>query len=244
MPFVVRDNATGDIVGCTRYFNVDAANRRLEIGHTWYAKRVQRTALNTECKLLLLDARVRDAALHRRRVPHALVQPRVARGDRAARRQAGRRAAQPPADGRTARKRDTVVFSIIDSEWPAVKRHLQFQLERAERRAMLTGFFLHLKAQQAAGVHARAPDAARGAGEARRLAVDRRFLHAVARLLRQGRAALRPLRPRVRRRTSRASTRSSTSAPRFPRSGCARSSSATCPTRTRSWSRRWAAGTS
>src|SRR5258708_7735290 len=54
MPFVVRENATGDIVGCTRYFNVDVANRRLEIGHTWYAKRVQRTGLNTECKLLLL----------------------------------------------------------------------------------------------------------------------------------------------------------------------------------------------
>ncbi|HEY3459359.1 MAG TPA: GNAT family N-acetyltransferase, partial [Casimicrobiaceae bacterium] len=54
LPFVVRDNATGDVVGSTRYFNVDAINRRLEIGHTWYAKRVQRTAVNTECKLLLL----------------------------------------------------------------------------------------------------------------------------------------------------------------------------------------------
>ena len=54
MPFAVRQNATGDVVGCTRYFNVDAANRRLEIGHTWYSKRVQRTAINTECKLLLL----------------------------------------------------------------------------------------------------------------------------------------------------------------------------------------------
>ncbi len=54
MPLSVRDNATGDIVGCTRFFNVDAKNRRLEIGHTWYAKRVQRTPLNTECKLLLL----------------------------------------------------------------------------------------------------------------------------------------------------------------------------------------------
>ena len=75
MPFVVRENASGDIVGCTRYFNVDAANRRLEIGHTWYAQRAQRTAINTECKLLLLDARVRDAALHRGGVPHALVQP-------------------------------------------------------------------------------------------------------------------------------------------------------------------------
>ena len=54
MPFVVRDNGSGEVVGCTRYFNVDAANRRLEIGHTWYAKRVQRSAINTECKLLLL----------------------------------------------------------------------------------------------------------------------------------------------------------------------------------------------
>ena len=54
MPLVVRDKATGDLVGSTRYFNVDAANRRLEIGHTWYARRAQRTAINTECKLLLL----------------------------------------------------------------------------------------------------------------------------------------------------------------------------------------------
>ena len=47
MTFVVRDAASGEIVGSTRYFNVDAANRRLEIGHTWYAKRAQRTAINT-----------------------------------------------------------------------------------------------------------------------------------------------------------------------------------------------------
>src|SRR5205823_398566 len=54
MPFAVRDNASGDIVGSTRYFNVDADNRRLEIGHTWYARRAQRTPINTECKLMLL----------------------------------------------------------------------------------------------------------------------------------------------------------------------------------------------
>ncbi|HEX8738744.1 MAG TPA: GNAT family N-acetyltransferase, partial [Casimicrobiaceae bacterium] len=54
MPFAVRDCASGDIIGSTRYFNVDAANHRLEIGHTWYAKRAQRTAINTECKLMLL----------------------------------------------------------------------------------------------------------------------------------------------------------------------------------------------
>jgi hypothetical protein len=54
LPFVVRDNASGDIVGSTRYFNVETAHRRLEIGHTWLGARAQRTAINTECKLLLL----------------------------------------------------------------------------------------------------------------------------------------------------------------------------------------------
>jgi RimJ/RimL family protein N-acetyltransferase len=55
LPFAVIERATGEAVGMTTYMNVDAANRRLEIGSTWYRKRVQRTALNTECKLLLLQ---------------------------------------------------------------------------------------------------------------------------------------------------------------------------------------------
>jgi RimJ/RimL family protein N-acetyltransferase len=54
MPFVVRRQEDGKVVGSTRYFNVDEKNRRLEIGHTWYSKSMQRTPLNTECKLLLL----------------------------------------------------------------------------------------------------------------------------------------------------------------------------------------------
>ena len=57
MPFVireVRDGVPGAVVGATRYFNVDGTNRRLEIGHTWHAQRVQRSAVNTECKLMLL----------------------------------------------------------------------------------------------------------------------------------------------------------------------------------------------
>jgi RimJ/RimL family protein N-acetyltransferase len=54
LPFAVVDNATNMLVGMTNFLNVDAANRRLEIGATWYAKRVQRTAINTECKLSLL----------------------------------------------------------------------------------------------------------------------------------------------------------------------------------------------
>jgi len=129
MPFVVRENATGDIVGCTRYFNVDVANRRLEIGHTWYAKRVQRTGLNTECKLMLLGhafEKLGCIAVEFRThwFNHA---SRTAIARLGAKQDGVLRNHQLMADGA---KRDTVVFSIIDGEWPAVKRHLQFQLER------------------------------------------------------------------------------------------------------------------
>src|SRR5690606_40803628 len=54
LPFAVIDKETDALVGCTRYMNVEAGHKRLEIGSTWYAKRVQRTGLNTECKYLLL----------------------------------------------------------------------------------------------------------------------------------------------------------------------------------------------
>ena len=129
MPFVVRDNATGDIVGCTRYFNVDAANRRLEIGHTWYAKRAQRTAINTECKLLLLAhafEKLRCIAIEFRThwFNHA---SREAIARLGAKQDGVLRNHQILPDGSY---RDTVVFSIIESEWPAVKRHLIFLLER------------------------------------------------------------------------------------------------------------------
>ncbi len=129
MPFAVRANATGDIVGCTRYFNVDAPNRRLEIGHTWYAKRVQRTAINTECKLLLLshafDALGCIAVEFRTHwfnlASRAAIERLGAKQDGVLRNH------QLLPDGA---KRDTVVFSIIDGEWPAVRRHLKFLLDR------------------------------------------------------------------------------------------------------------------
>ncbi len=54
LPFAVRDTRTGKVVGMTSYWNVDEPHRRVEIGGTWYRKSMQRTALNTECKLLLL----------------------------------------------------------------------------------------------------------------------------------------------------------------------------------------------
>jgi N-acetyltransferase len=130
MPFVVRENGSGEIVGCTRYFNVDAANRRLEIGHTWYSKRAQRTAINTECKLLLLThafEKLRCIAVEFRThwFNHA---SRAAIARLGAKQDGVLRNHQISPDGSY---RDTVVFSIIESEWPAVRQHLQFQLERS-----------------------------------------------------------------------------------------------------------------
>jgi N-acetyltransferase len=129
MPFVVRDNVSGDIVGCTRYFNVDATNRRLEIGHTWYAKRVQRTGVNTECKLLLLR--------HAFEVVHCIaVEFRTHWFNHASRAAIARLGAKQDGVLRNHQlmpdgaRRDTVVFSIIDGEWPAVKQHLLFKLGR------------------------------------------------------------------------------------------------------------------
>lgn len=58
MPLVVRETASGSIVGTTRYCNVDEKNRRLEIGYTWYAQRAQRSAINTECKAIATDPRI------------------------------------------------------------------------------------------------------------------------------------------------------------------------------------------
>ena len=129
MPFVVREKPSGEIVGCTRYFNVDAANRRLEIGHTWYAKRVQRGPINTECKLLLLThafEKLQCIAVEFRThwFNHA---SRTAIARLGAKQDGVLRNHQLSADGS---KRDTVVFSIIDGEWPAVKQHLRYQLER------------------------------------------------------------------------------------------------------------------
>ena len=129
MPFAVRATASGDIVGCTRFFNVDAKNRRVEIGHTWYAQRAQRTPVNTECKLMLLAHAfdvLRCIAVEFRThwFNHA---SRAAIARLGAKQDGVLRNHQLAPDGS---KRDTVVFSIIDNEWPAVRAHLRFQLDR------------------------------------------------------------------------------------------------------------------
>jgi RimJ/RimL family protein N-acetyltransferase len=129
MPFAVRDNASGEIVGCTRFFNVDVNNRRVEIGHTWYARRVQRTPLNTECKLLLLTHAFENLGciaveFRTHWFNHA---SRTAIARLGAKQDGVLRNHQLMPDGA---KRDTVVFSIIDGEWPAVRQHLRYQLAR------------------------------------------------------------------------------------------------------------------
>ena len=128
LPFVVRD-AGGTIVGSTRYGNVEAAHRRLEIGWTWYAQRVQRTALNTEAKRLLLThafETMRCIAVEFR--THWFNHRSRAAIARLGAKQDGvlRNHLIMPDGG----VRDTVVFSIIESEWPAVRQNLDFRLAR------------------------------------------------------------------------------------------------------------------
>ena len=127
LPWTVRSLATGKIVGMTTYMNIDATYRRVEIGSTWYAKSAQRTALNTECKLMLLRHAFESLAC-------IAVEFRTGFFNHASRRAIERLGAKQDgilrshlryADGSL---RDTVVFSIIAAEWPAVKQHLEFNL--------------------------------------------------------------------------------------------------------------------
>lgn len=128
MPFAVRD-AKGDIVGSTRYCNIEAEHKRLEIGWTWYAERAQRTALNTEAKLLLLGNAFETfgAIAVEFRTNWFNQRSRTAIARLGAKQDGVLRNHMLMPDGT---RRDTVVFSILDSEWPAVKKNLQYQLQR------------------------------------------------------------------------------------------------------------------
>jgi N-acetyltransferase len=128
MPFVVRHREWDEIVGTTRYLNVEPLHRRLEIGATWYAKRVQRTALNTEVKLLLLTHAFErlDAIAVEFRTHYMNLASRTAIQRLGAKQDGILRNHQIAPDGSY---RDTVVFSILESEWPAVRNNLRFRLE-------------------------------------------------------------------------------------------------------------------
>ena len=131
LPFTVFD-AAGKIAGMTTYMNVDAANRRVEIGSTWYAKRVQRSAVNTQCKLLLLThafEKLDCIAVEFR--THFFNHPSRRGIERLGARQDGILRNHVIAPNGTLR--DTVVFSIIAGEWPTVKAHLNYQLNEKPR---------------------------------------------------------------------------------------------------------------
>lgn len=122
LPFAVR-GPNGDLVGCTRFYDLDPAIPRASIGHTWYAPAAQRTAVNTETKLLLLTlafenwgclAVAFETSWFNRRSREAITRL-------GARQDGVLRNHRRHADGSP---RDTVVFSIVDGEWPAVKRNL------------------------------------------------------------------------------------------------------------------------
>lgn len=128
LPFTVID-AGGEVAGMTTYMNADAANRRVEIGSTWYAKRVQRTALNTQCKLLLLTHAFEKLNCIAVEFRTHFFNHQSRRGiERLGARQDGILRSHAVAPNGTLR--DTVVYSIIAAEWPTVKAHLTYQLER------------------------------------------------------------------------------------------------------------------
>lgn len=128
LPFTTFD-AAGRIVGMTTYMNVDAVHRHVEIGSTWTARRVQRSPFNTECKLLLLahafEALSCIAVEFRthffNRQSRSAIERLGARLDGILRNH------QRASDGSL---RDTCAYSIVQSEWPAVKTHLRWQLDK------------------------------------------------------------------------------------------------------------------
>lgn len=129
LPWAVREMATGTIVGSTRYHDIVVDAHRVEIGYTWYAKTWQRSHVNTACKLLLLGhafdklgckvvgLRTDNFNTASQRAIEAL----GARKDGVIRHHAPRR---------NGTVRDTVMYSILASEWPGVKNHLEQRLSR------------------------------------------------------------------------------------------------------------------
>ena len=129
LPFAVIDNTTGKAVGMTTYMNIDAANKRVEIGSTWYRKAVQRTPLNTQCKLLLLTHAFEALGCIAVEFRTHFFNQQSRRGiERLGAKLDGILRSHQLATNGTLR--DTCVYSIIASEWPTVKASLDWQLAR------------------------------------------------------------------------------------------------------------------
>jgi RimJ/RimL family protein N-acetyltransferase len=127
LPFVVRDLASGKVVGSTRYHDIVPAVERLEIGYTWYGKSRQRTHVNTTCKLLLMTHAFETLGAqlvgwrtdNYNHASQKAIERLGARKDGVLRHHALRR------DGTV---RDTVMYSLATGEWPEVKAQLQYML--------------------------------------------------------------------------------------------------------------------
>ncbi len=129
LPWAVREQSSGKIVGSTRFHDIVASIDRVEIGYTWYAKSRQRTHVNTSCKLLLLQHafdtlgckvvgwRTDNFNFESQRAIEGL----GAKKDGVLRHHQARR------DGTV---RDSVLYSMLASEWPDAKRHLELRLAR------------------------------------------------------------------------------------------------------------------
>lgn len=134
LPWVVREQATGTIVGTTRYHDIVSAAHRVEIGYTWYAKRRQRTHVNTMCKLLLfrhafetlgcgvVGLRTDNFNFRSQRAIEAL----------GAKKDGVIRHHKPRPNGSVG---DSVMYSVLASEWPDVERHLVLRLARHREAA-------------------------------------------------------------------------------------------------------------
>jgi RimJ/RimL family protein N-acetyltransferase len=133
IPFAVRHLTTNRFIGCTRYVSIAPLRRGLEIGFTWYAPQFWRTAVNTECKYLLLthafetleyirvefqtmsaNARSRAAILRLGAIEEGILRSRMVRRD--------------------GRRFDSIFFSILDNEWPTIKARLENALNEGSTR--------------------------------------------------------------------------------------------------------------
>jgi RimJ/RimL family protein N-acetyltransferase len=131
LPWVVRDAKSGTVLGSTRYHDIIPAADRVEIGYTWYAKRCQRTHVNSACKLLLFEfgfeklsckvvgLRTDNFNFRSQRAIEAL----------GAKKDGVIRHHWPRRDGSI---RDTVMYSVLAHEWPDVRNHLETRLRRNE----------------------------------------------------------------------------------------------------------------
>ena len=129
LPWAVRDLATNTIAGSTRYHDIVPTADRVEIGYTWYAQRCQRTRINTACKLLLLTHAfdTLNCAVVGLRTDNFNFASQRAIEALGAKKDGVIRHHHPRRDGTV---RDTVIYSILATEWPDVKRHLELRLAR------------------------------------------------------------------------------------------------------------------